>query len=241
LIARLELDPAPAVLETSGRIGRSIMKFVWIAAVALAALTAAPSHAAAANAYATGNVNMRAGPGVDYPRITTVQRNAAVTVYGCTRQWTWCDTEWRGYRGWVSANFLEFIHRGRRVQPDYGPRIGLPIITFEFGPYWDRHYRGRSWYRDRDRWDRDRRGRDGWDRDRRDGDRWDRRDPRPRVRLDEQGDREVAPVIPRRPPEFEGDRSDGGPRRGGSEPRVRLDQDNEGDFCPPFLARQGRC
>ncbi|WP_210165111.1 hypothetical protein, partial [Pseudorhizobium marinum] len=50
-----------------------------------------------------------------------------------------------------------------------------------------RHYRGRDFYRDRDRWDRGGRGPDrdrgGWDRDRRDRDRgdwdrgdWDRRD-----------------------------------------------------------------
>jgi len=28
------------------------------------------------------------------------------------------------------------------------------VITFSFGKYWDDHYRGRPFYRDRDRWER---------------------------------------------------------------------------------------
>ncbi|HEX2146602.1 MAG TPA: SH3 domain-containing protein, partial [Pseudorhizobium sp.] len=56
--------------------------------------------------------------------------------------------------------------------PQYYRPLGIPTVTFEIGNYWDRHYRGRDFYRDRDRWDR--RDRREWrDRDRRD---WDRRD-----------------------------------------------------------------
>lgn len=204
-----------------------------MAAAALGALLAAPGVAAAANAFATGNVNMRAGPSTQYPRITTIPAGAAVTIYGCTSGWRWCDTSWRGARGWVAASYLQTMYRERRVYlPDYGPRVGVPIISFHFGNYWDRWYRDRPWYRDRDRWDgdwrdddrdrdhdrdrdRDRSGPD-WsdnDRDRRNVIEWDRRDPR-------------RPVTEQQLEEMRQRSQDG--RRGP-------------DFCPPGLERQGRC
>jgi uncharacterized protein YraI len=130
------------------------LKSMILAAGVFAAF-ALSGEAAAANAFTTGNVNMRAGPSVDYPRITTIRAGASVQVHGCVRNWSWCDTSWRGYRGWVSGRYLQLVYRDRRVYlPDYGPRIGLPIISFQIGTYWDRHYRDRRFYRDRDRWHR---------------------------------------------------------------------------------------
>jgi hypothetical protein len=66
----------------------------------------------------------------------------------------------------MSSNYLAYVRDGRRYT---GERvvgyIGAPTVSFSVGNYWDNHYRGRSFYRDRDRWDR----RGGWDRhDRRD-------------------------------------------------------------------------
>lgn len=135
------------------------MKFRLLLAAA-ALVLCWPGIAAADAAFTTGNVNMRAGPSTAYPRILTIPRGAAVEVMGCLSDWNWCDTGWRGYRGWVSASYLEMLYQQRRVYvPEYAPRIGVPVITFEFGSYWDRWYRDRPWYRDRDRWER-RRDRD---------------------------------------------------------------------------------
>ena len=75
---------------------------------------------------------------------------------------------------------------------DYGPRIGIDVVGFSVGSYWQSHYRDRPWYDDRSRWitiwDRD--GRDYRGRDRRDvRDRdWDR--DRDRDRADRDGDRD---------------------------------------------------
>lgn len=130
-----------------------------LAATVCAGALATPSLAAAADGFSTGNVNMRAGPGTQYPVITTVYAGTPVEVIGCLSDWSWCDIAWGGARGWVSANYLQLGYEDRRVYvADYGPRIGLPVIGFSFG-YWDDHYRGRPWYRDRDRWDDDRRDR----------------------------------------------------------------------------------
>lgn len=120
---------------------------------AAAIMGVATVGALAQNAYTTANVNMRAGPGTDYPVVVTLPNGAVVDVHGCLSGWSWCDTSWRGNRGWVSGRYLQMIYQNRRVYlPELAPRIGIPVITFQFGNYWDRWYRDRSWYRDRDRW-----------------------------------------------------------------------------------------
>ena len=105
-------------------------------------------------AYATHNVNVRAGPGVDYPVVDIARAGEEVYVYGCLSHRAWCDVDFDGLRGWMSSNYLAFFERGRRyVGPDAMYRMRTPIITFDFGDYWDRHYRRRDFYRDRHRWD----------------------------------------------------------------------------------------
>lgn len=214
-----------------------------IAAAAFAAGLAVPAAAYAANAYTTGDVNMRAGPSTGFPRITTLPEGVGVTVHGCTRGWSWCDTSWRGARGWVSARYLESLYQGRRVYvPDYGPRIGVPVITFSFGTYWDRYYHDRPWYRDRDRWRRDWRRDDlaGDDRRRRDW-RDDDDEDHERWRRDRRGD-DVADRFETRMRSSAGIELD---RRPGA--RSKADDTPPGirkkgrDFCPPGQAKKGRC
>lgn len=132
------------------------MKAKWmLAAVASFSAAAGPHVANAADAFATTNVNMRAGPSTRFPAVTTLPAGAAVEIFGCTESWGWCDTSWQWLRGWVSARYLQSLYEGRRVMvPEYGEPIGLPIITFQFGTYWARWYSDRPWYRDRDRWER---------------------------------------------------------------------------------------
>jgi uncharacterized protein YraI len=105
-------------------------------------------------AYATHNVNVRAGPGIDYPVVDVARAGEEVYVYGCLSHRAWCDVDFDGLRGWMSSNYLAFFERGRRyVGPDAMYRMRAPVITFHFGDYWDRHYRRRDFYRDRHRWE----------------------------------------------------------------------------------------
>jgi uncharacterized protein YraI len=155
-------------------------RYIGAAGAAIFAMTMVPTMASATTpARVVTDLNVRAGPGTQYPAVSVFPRNSRVTVIGCTRGITWCDVSGRGVRGWVSARFLEMTHRGDRlIGPAYGASIGLPIISFQIGSYWDHHYRDRSWYRDRSRWDPHwDRGRDrGWNRgwDGRSDRRWDR-------------------------------------------------------------------
>ncbi|WP_426959466.1 SH3 domain-containing protein [Muricoccus radiodurans] len=120
-------------------------------AATLTLALAAP--ASAAPGFATNDVNLRAGPGVNYPRVTAVPSGAAVEIFGCLDRFTWCDTQFGGIRGWVSGSYLQFLYEGRRViVPEYAPRIGLPVVTYNAGDYFDRYYRGRPWYAERNRW-----------------------------------------------------------------------------------------
>ncbi|MGN6307286.1 MAG: SH3 domain-containing protein [Mesorhizobium sp.] len=102
----------------------------------------APSLAEAANAYATGNVNMRSGPGTGYARIATIPAGAAVTIRGCLSGYSWCDVSFAGRRGWASSDYLQAIYQNqRRPLIVVGPHIRLPIIRYQHPrpPHWKPH------------------------------------------------------------------------------------------------------
>jgi uncharacterized protein YraI len=111
---------------------------------------------AAVQGYSTANVNMRSGPSTAYPAVTVIPVGAPVTINGCMSSVNWCDVSFVGGRGWVSGNYVQAAYQSNRVYvaPDYYQGLGIPTVTFEVDNYWDRYYRGRDFYRDRDRWRR---------------------------------------------------------------------------------------
>ena len=146
--------------------------FAKIAAAGL--LMLAPAIAQAAEGYSTANVNMRAGPSTRYPAVAVIPAGSSVEIRGCLSDVNWCDVEFYGGRGWVSGQYVQALYQQRRVYvgPQYYRPLGIPMIRFSVDNYWDRYYRNRDFYRDRDRWSRGPdyyyRGRDNRDRDNRD-------------------------------------------------------------------------
>jgi uncharacterized protein YraI len=131
--------------------------------LALAALVALPLAAAAQYgpvpgapgqyAYVTRDVNMRAGPDSSYPLVARLSSGTSVAVGGCLQSYTWCDVYTNDVRGWVYASYLAYPYQSSEVPIySYGPALGLPIITFSIGSYWDNYYRGRPFYSNRSYW-----------------------------------------------------------------------------------------
>lgn len=114
----------------------------------------------AAQAVATGNVNVRSGPSASYQRVDTLRRNQVVEVTGC--RGGWCYVQKRGPDGWVSARYLQPV--GRQYQ-SVKPSINF---SFSFGtppaaprPHRPNHGGWDGGWHDRDGgWD------GGWDRNR---------------------------------------------------------------------------
>lgn len=129
------------------------MKRILYAAVGFSFF--ATTSAFAGGGYITGNVYLRAGPDTSYPSVTILQSGSPVAIEGCVDGWSWCDVSYGSDRGWVAGNYIQEEYQGQRVLvPAYGVQIGIPIVSFSFGPYWQDHYRNRSWYGNRERWSR---------------------------------------------------------------------------------------
>ncbi len=126
----------------------ALSKKIIAAGFAALALLATSVAASAAPAFATGNINVRSGPGTGYRAIDTLRRGERVDVQYC--EGSWCFIEKGGPDGWVSASYLD---RGRPNRPGPGPGWGN-------GPGWNNGPgHGPGWGNNRPGWG----NRPGWD------------------------------------------------------------------------------
>lgn len=120
-----------------------------------AVLLATPAAALAAPGMITAPVNLRAGPSVEFPVVDRIARGVPVEVHGCIREALWCDVSTDRDRGWVAAQYLDYLYGDRYVYlPSYVDLADVPSASFVLGSYWSRFYFGRPWYRRHAWWNR---------------------------------------------------------------------------------------
>lgn len=111
--------------------GRLLLKLTIRTALFATALLAATS-AEAANAIVTANLNVRAGPGTNYPVLGTIPNGAPIDVIQCASNYNWCDIAWAGRRAWASSNYIAFKQgygsRGGNFS-DSAAAIGIPLLA----------------------------------------------------------------------------------------------------------------
>lgn len=129
------------------------MKYLKALGFAAAALCTVPAAWSAEWAHAAKDVNLRAGPSVDYPVVARLAAGVQISVEGCLSDYRWCDVVAGPHRGWVYAGNIVYPYQGANVPVlNYGSLIGIGIAAFILSNYWDDHYRDRPWYPQRQYW-----------------------------------------------------------------------------------------
>jgi uncharacterized protein YraI len=124
---------------------------------AIGSLASTPAVAQQPNGYPITNVNLRAGPGTEYPVIVTVPGRAPISILGCLPDYSWCDSLFQGNRGWMRSIYLSGYYQGNYYSlGDYAPRLGYRTVSFDIDGYWASNYRDRPFYGERTRWKRPR-------------------------------------------------------------------------------------
>lgn len=111
-------------------------------------LAAALPVSAQERGYAFSGTTLRAGPAADYPQVAQLGRADELLVHGCVVQWSWCDVEAGGKRGWMPSGLIDF-------EITQSADILLPTlqsVKFVLDDYWDTHYAGQKWARNREPW-----------------------------------------------------------------------------------------
>jgi uncharacterized protein YraI len=130
------------------------MKHLKLVCALAAVLAVVPAISSAQwGGYAARPLNLRAGPAAEYPLVALVPAGVPISVQGCLSGYQWCDVVAGPDRGWVYAKNIYYPYRGANVPiPNYGAMIGIGIVAFAVGSYWDDHYRGHAWYPQRQHW-----------------------------------------------------------------------------------------
>jgi len=126
-------------------------KLVKILGAGALMVTTSMTSAYAVTGFATTDLNMRAGPGPQFPVVTTIENNGAVDIHGCVQ--SWCDLTWQGARGWAYSPYLAVEQGGTRVVvAEAGQRVDVPQADFQVSNYWDQYYKDQPFYEQRDRY-----------------------------------------------------------------------------------------
>jgi uncharacterized protein YraI len=107
------------------------MTGVLVTAVALGTLLIA-GPALALPGYSTAHLNLRTGPGTQYPIAGMMEYNVRSEITGCLADYSWCSVTVAGLSGWASAEYLVVDKQGAILQVDeQGAATGIPVVVAE--------------------------------------------------------------------------------------------------------------
>jgi uncharacterized protein YraI len=103
-----------------------------VSTLAIAA-TALVSPALAQTAVtATVDLNVRAGPGPQYPIVGVINANSGASLMGCMEGSQWCQVAFNGTEGWAYSPYLMAEFSGAPVIiAQRTPELGVPVVTYE--------------------------------------------------------------------------------------------------------------
>lgn len=101
--------------------GGSVLAMVFMAGPAFAA-----------SGYSTAHLNLRSGPGTQYPVVGVMEVNIRSQITGCLADWKWCSVSVAGLSGWASAEYLVVDDGGQIMEiGTAGAKTGVPVVKAE--------------------------------------------------------------------------------------------------------------
>ncbi|KAA1182739.1 DUF1236 domain-containing protein [Rhizobium tropici] len=108
----------------------SLKRNMLLAGVILAA--SAGLAQAEMSATTATDIEVRSGPGAEFPTVGVATRGSEATLDGCIEGSRWCRVDVNGMRGWVYAQYLSVEQNGASVVvQDHRDDLGIPTITYE--------------------------------------------------------------------------------------------------------------
>ncbi|AYG59753.1 DUF1236 domain-containing protein [Rhizobium jaguaris] len=77
------------------------------------------------------DLDVRTGPGPQYPTVGTATRGSEASLDGCIQGSNWCRIDVNGMRGWVDAQTLSVEQNGNPVVvEEHYSELGVPTVTY---------------------------------------------------------------------------------------------------------------
>jgi uncharacterized protein YraI len=111
-----------------GDVLMAIRTAISMAALATATALASPASAATLAA-ATTPLNIRSGPGPQFPVIGAIRQNGRALIQGCIAGSLWCEVNYLGQQGWAYSEYMTMNVAGRPMTlSEY--RVRIPAIAY---------------------------------------------------------------------------------------------------------------
>ncbi|MCP4384525.1 MAG: DUF1236 domain-containing protein [Hyphomicrobiales bacterium] len=109
---------------------RQFLKYGVLSSALATVLLAGPAFAI--SGYSTAHLNLRTGPGTQYPVEGVMDRNVRSEITGCLADYSWCAVQVSGVNGWASAEYLVVDEDGKITHVNRGgASTGIPVLEAE--------------------------------------------------------------------------------------------------------------